>query len=380
MNPAHRASKVFEWAFLLGVLALPLQWFPQIGFGAAQLSDLLFLLAAIAFVFSSTRLIRLPGPDLAWVGVFVCGITISALVNGGSYLKLLGHYELVAVMLMAATLAQDTSVAERLRHALIGAAIVGALTGLSGAVLFYLGEQSGLLNHYGDLVPGNYPRIRGTCVRANMLATVLATGLILVRAEGAKSPVYRWRTAITLLLGCALFFTFSRTWLTVAAGLLALHALQVGSARLRLAAAAATVLTVALLIISARYTIHIDPTRFWQATVSTDPASRWVIWQGALNTIASNPIWGLGPGAAASNNWSAHLVWLNLWAVLGLAPLCAFAMGCYRAMRLYRYDLGAAVVLGVMLLDGFARDIEDMRHLWVVLGLLLATSCVRGEK
>jgi hypothetical protein len=86
---------------------------------------------------------------------------------------------------------------------------------------------------------------------------------------------------------------------------------------------------------------------------------------GAINTIASSPLWGLGPGAAVSNGWSAHLVWLNLWAVGGVAPLCGFAIGCYRAMRLYRYELGIAVALGVMLLDGFARDIEDMRHLWV---------------
>jgi hypothetical protein len=70
-------------------------------------------------------------------------------------------------------------------------------------------------------------------------------------------------------------------------------------------------------------------------------------------------------GTAVSNGWSAHLVWLNLWAVLGVVPLCGFAIGCYRAMRLYRYELGIAVALGVMLLDGFARDIEDMRHLWV---------------
>ena len=373
MNRADRASKVFEGAFLLGVIALPLQWFPQVGLSGMQLSDFLFLFAVLAMTFSSTRLIQLPRPDLVWMGLFVGGVVVSAVVNGGSFLKLIGHLELVAVMLMAATLAQDVAVATRLRQALIGAAIVGALTGLAGVVLFYLGEQSALLNHYGDLVPGNYPRIRGTCVKANMLATVLATGLVLVRAEGNDSLGAGWRTAITLLLGVALFFTFSRTWLTVAAGLLVLHALQSESARLRLAAAAATVLTIVLLLITARYNIVIEPTRFWQATISTDPATRWVIWGGAIDTIVTNPLFGVGPGAAASNSWSAHLVWLNLWAVLGVAPLCGFAIGCYRAMRRYRFELGIAVALGVMLLDGFTRDIEDMRHLWVMMGLMLAT-------
>ena len=76
MKLADRASKVFEWAFLLGVVALSLQWFPQIGFSGVQLSDFLFLFAVLAMAFSGTRLIRLPGPDLVWLGLFIGGTVL----------------------------------------------------------------------------------------------------------------------------------------------------------------------------------------------------------------------------------------------------------------------------------------------------------------
>ena len=252
-------------------------------------------------------------------------------------------------------------------------AILGAATGLLGAVFYFAGEETRLLNHYGDLLPGDYPRIRGTCLKANMLATIIATGLIMLWSEDQESLQGRYRFIVTLLLLTALLFTFSRTWLTLGSGLLALRALQNPSPQRMLLAAISILVVIALLLVSARFTINVDPTHFWQASISSDPATRWVIWKDSLETLRANPFFGTGPGSpATSSGWSAHLAWLNLWVVLGVVPLCAFLAGSYRVLRRYRFEMGAAVAVGVIMLDGLARDVEDMRHLWVLMGLLLA--------
>lgn len=325
-------------------------------------------------VFSGRRLIKLTRGDVSWLGAFVAGIALSALVNDGSYLKLAGHLELVVVMLIAATLSQDQVLAIRLRQALIWAAIVGATAGLLGALLFFLGEETPLLNHYGDLLPGDYPRIRGTCFKVNMLATIVATGLILLPGEEKTSLLAKLRWPLALLLGTALLFTFSRTWLTLGAGLVTLRALDEQTGRRKMLAIAAVVIVAVLLVVSARFTIQLEPTHFWRATITDEPGTRWVIWGDALNTVAANPIFGAGPGSPATDlGWSAHLVWLNLWAVLGVVPLCAFAVGTYRALGRYQLETVVAVALGVILLDGLARDVEDMRHVWILMGLLLGS-------
>lgn len=374
MHLRKRASGIAEWAFLAGVITLSLQWFPSIPLGGAQLSDLMFLVAAVAMVISLRQSIRLPGLDLAWIGAFVAGVIASGLVNDGSYLKLVGHLELVAIMIIAASLSQQEGAATRLRRALIWAAIVAAAAGLLGALLFFAGESTRLLAPYGQLLPGSYPRIRGTAIGTNMLATILATGMILLRSEARSSLLGKLRFPIAFGLCAALLFTFSRTWLTLGAGVLIIAALEQRKRSLVVIAVAAVFIVITLLLVSARFIIVLEPTRFWEVAITAEPGSRWVIWRAVLDTIAANPIFGAGPGAPAiSSGWSAHLVWLNLWAVLGLLPLCAFAFGIWRTLRYFVLAPYVAIAVVVILLDGMARDVEDMRHLWVLMGMLLGS-------
>tara|TARA_R110002096_G_scaffold16898_2_gene57694 strand:+ start:21937 stop:23073 length:1137 start_codon:yes stop_codon:yes gene_type:complete len=370
--PHNPADKVAQWAFLTAIATISLQWIPALGLPGAQVSDALFLVAGVAVLFSSHKLIRVARGDQAWLGLFVVGVVASAVINGGSYIKLLGHLELVTVLLLAATLGQDQKIASRIKQALIWMGILAAVTGLLGAVLYFAGCETRLLNHFGDLLPGNYPRVRGTCIKVNMLATIIATGLIMLWDEDKRTLLGRYRLIVTLLLLSGLLFTFSRTWLTVGCGLLALRALHTPGPRRVLLATVSLVAVSALLLVSARYTISLDPTHFWQASIRSDPATRWVIWGDSLESLKANPFWGKGPGSpATSSGWSAHLSWLNIWVVLGLAPLCAFVAGTYRVLVRYRFEMGAVVAVGVILLDGLARDVEDMRHLWVLMGLVL---------
>ena len=378
MSVSDHAAKLALWSFALGVVTISLQWFPALPLKGAQLADFLFLVAAAAMVVSRRQLIELARVDQLWIALFAGGAVVSAVVNGGSYLKLLGHLELAFVLIMAASLSLEEANGRRLRQALIWAALLAAVTGLVGALLFFAGHESALLNHYGDLLPGSYPRIRGTCLKANMLATILATGLILLHGEDKSSRLGRWRYAVAGVLVVALLFTFSRTWLTLGAGYLVLRALEKRSAHRTVLAAMAVAIVTLLLLVSARYTILLEPTRFWDVASSSEPGTRWVIWGDALETVKSHLLFGRGPGSpATASGWSAHLVWLNLWAVLGIVPLCGFAIGIYRALGKYRAEAALAVAVGVIVLDGFARDVEDMRHLWVLMGLLIGSRAKR---
>jgi hypothetical protein len=382
--------RLFELCLLAGIVLIPVQQAPflpnyaRLGITAA---DLLFALAGALWIAHAlrcelSRVIKSVAPwDWAWLSVFSLGVCASAMVNGGSYLKLLGHLELVAIALMVAHLACQEDGRDRVLLALIGAALVGATTGLTGAALFYCGEPSFLLNHYGDLEPGNYPRIRGTAIRANMLATIIATGIAItwtIRAQWRYRVAYLTRPVLAILL-LALFFTFSRTWLTLACGLLWFWAARGATSR-TYAAAGVTVLVISLHVALARWNIVVNPTRFWEASIPGDAGTRWVMWGNAAESIKAHPLFGRGPGSAATaKGWSAHLTWLNLWAVLGIAPLLAFATGMARCLAHHRNSLAAALALGIMLLDSTSRDIEDMRHLWVLVGILIAATSAIPE-
>ena len=383
--------RLFELFLLVGIVLIPVQQAPflphysRLGITAA---DLFFAVAGALWVAHALRcgissVLKSVEPwDWAWLSVFSLGACASAIANGGSYLKLVGHLELVAIALMVAHLACQEDGRDRVLLALVGAALVGATTGLIGAALFYFGEPTFLLNHYGDLEPGSYPRIRGTAIRANMLATIVATGIAItwtVRAQWRGSRAACLTRPILAILLFAFVFTFSRTWLTLGCGLLWLWAARGGKSR-TYAAAGVTVLVIALHVALARWNIAVNPMRFWEASIPGDAGTRWVIWGDAVESVKAHPLFGRGPGSpATANGWSAHLTWLNLWAVLGLAPLLAFAAGMARSLARHRTCLPAALALGIMLLDSTSRDIEDMRHLWVLIGILVAVGSAPPE-
>lgn len=355
------------------MVALPLQWFPPIPVAGAQVSDFAFALAALVLLASRPAIGQLLRFDLVVLGLFIAGVVASAVANGGSYLKLAGHAELMVIAVVAALLARDEESAARLRLALVVAAVLAAVLGLAGAALYYAGQPTGLLNHYGDLVPGDYPRIRGTCVRANMLASVLATGGVILLAQPSR-VLSRWvRAALIAVICLALLFTFSRTLLSFAVGVGAVLVARRPSRAGWVAWGLGAALVTGLLLISARYEILLDPTRPWEVSLSEAVATRWIYWRDALENVREHVLFGVGPGrAAAAAGRSAHLTWLNLWAVLGIVPLLAFAAIMARALLAFRGAIGAGIALVVILLDSLGRDVEDMRHVWILVGLLLA--------
>ncbi|HEX5058600.1 MAG TPA: hypothetical protein VFV99_04530 [Kofleriaceae bacterium] len=366
---------------VVGVALIALQNFPPLPIRGAQLSDGIAGLGAPLVLATTLRiggwsaLVPSRAATVAAVGyaLFAC---VSFATAGGSAMRLLGYVWLVGFGFAVSVAGQDADVAQRLRRALIVAALIGAVTGLVGAVLFWTGKPTGLLNIAGDLVPGNYPRIRGTLGRANALAGLLATGLLLV-----GDVPRRWRVPVAIVLAVALVFTFSRSWIALgASGAVWWLALTPKHTRMRDIAAVLVVLaTIAVMLAVSWLEIRVDPTRPFATTIGDGVGTRWIHLNDALSTISAHPL-GVGPGRAATyNGWDAHFSPINIAAVIGIPAAIAFvvlfALALVRSIRAARDgDIvfrGVAAALVLFGIDALARDIEDQRALWVLLGLAL---------
>jgi hypothetical protein len=343
-----------------------------------QLSDIIFALAFVQFLWDRFEIP--PAFASVPIAVFAAGAAVSTLF-GGSQVKLLGHFELAALGWMAVCASPDSS--RWLRRALVIAAGLAALTAMAGLVVFFTGiagyDASGrpenpLLYIHGALVSDNYPRPRGSLVTGAMLTSVVATGSALLWFERALVPGVWLRRLIYAVCGVALFFAFSRTIVTLAIVLGAAELWRRGRPRwAHGACVVAAAAYAAALWISLRYEIVLNPLEPWAVDVLAADGNRFGIWRNAVATLAENPIVGVGPGMLVAKGLSAHNTWLNLWAVLGVVPLVAFAflmLGSIRAVVGSR-SLGVACALIFGLIESTYNDIEDMRHVWLLIGIAL---------
>lgn len=368
-----------------GVMLLPFQWFPPMPLPGMQLSDILFGVAFALLVLR--RPVLPPGDVMLALALFAAGATI-AIANGGSPVKLLGHYMLVAICAMAATV--PPTLAFRLRQALVAAAFFGSLAAIAGLALHAAGEahydalgwpDHPLLYHHGALQAGDYPRPRGTFVTGALMTSVICNGLILLWFDPGLLRL-RWARTIVYALGlAAVFFAFSRSlgvMLFVVSGFELWRRRTPGS--IRVAWVVAMLAAIILLALSLRYRVILDPTQFWAVGLADEPGDRWERWLKAIERIVENPLVGAGPGVAVANGWTAHNTILNTWAVLGLVPLLAFLYLFYRAgratWRARALPLSAALTFAGI--QSLYSDFEDLRHLWILFGLAVATTFVAG--
>ena len=362
-----RSDERLSWLLAAGIALISVATWPVLPVRGAQLSDL--VCAAGAALVLAMR----PPPLARMVGLG--SYALAACLAGGSLVRLAG-YGWVVVLALAVSVAEPRLV----RRALVVAALIGALTGLAGAVLYFAGKPTGLLNIAGDLVPGNYPRIRGTMMRANALAGLLATALFFL-----GDVPRRWRIAATATLLLALVFTFSRTWIALAAAAavawLALHDRHTRGRDL--AAAAVVALAIAVMLAVSWLNIRLDPTRPWDIEIVAGAGTRWIHLRDALATIAAHPL-GVGAGGTATaDGWDAHFTLANIAALVGIPAALAItgivSHALVRAIRAARGGNGSARAIAATLLlfclDALARDIEDQRALWVVVGLAVS-SCL----
>jgi O-antigen ligase len=214
-----------------------------------------------------------------------------------------------------------------------------------------------------------------------MLAELALVPLVLLIVDGERL-LRRARWPLVALLAITLLLTLTRTLLAVPVALL-LPGL-IGVEPRKIPRALAIALLVALAIVSMRVDVH----------GRGEPGIRWRIAGSALAHAAAHPLLGVGPARAAAQagwpsatdpvfDWDAHSTVLDVAATTGVpALLCLVALLALvlrSGWRAPREATQVALLCGLLatLFDAITVDVEDFRHLWLLLGLTSAQRWLR---
>jgi small-conductance mechanosensitive channel len=255
-----------------------------------------------------------------------------------------------------------------------------ALLTVVALVLFYAGETTSLLGVYGEQFErsGRYARVAAGFATPPLLGSWCIVMAAIVAWPRAGLPWRRTVIAQVALVGVAAA-TLSRPLLGVLAVLVVQWAARVPSrVRIRLAASFVIGAVLALAVLTVGR-LHVDPTRPLEASyVVPDPGNRREAAETSWHTLRERPIVGKGPGSYPGTNrgqpFRAHLTPLNIAATLGIPALAAITGFVLALWRRRERPTDVALWSGAvgLALDALAQDIEHFRHVWLLIGLLMA--------
>jgi len=383
---------------------------PNFSFGTASatITDILFLITTGLWLASLiARINSFRFDNFYWLlALYGSGLTLSALfsVNVAASLRRLPiEIYLIGLSVLTCGIVNSTAMLKRVAFAWLGAALVASIIGAAAIGSFYLNWTNPIsdfaLHHYGSLPPGNYPRIQGTFEYPSLLCNYLTVGLMFVFI-GLKLEWWDMKAAIaaTTCISIAIAFTFTPgiggAMLAAAMWYWVVREKRVAG---RLALGAGMLAFIAFLIISTFTPIATSTSPFyfdiggWRI----DPTQRLLAWMQAGNTFLGNAIFGKGLGQpVASVHFlapsgqhqilsDAHNVFLNVAGQSGLAGLIPLILICWamlrRSMSVKRdgslrwasCGLGIAF-FSVLIAQGAVGSFENSRHIWVLIGLILA--------
>jgi hypothetical protein len=325
-----------------------------------------------------------------------------------SIVKLLGETYLLGLAVLTFNLVRDEKDFRRVIVAWLAGAFVAAAIGVVTILIFYVQPQSWLLDYttyaYGAVPVGNYPRLKSTFVTASMFCNYLTVSLaMLFIAERAKIiGKALFSILYFLILICAVF--------TISSGIGGV-ALFIGvwywtiyrdKQRLFARASLAFGITSAIFF-CAMNCVALQPYANAPYSISLPfsetvlyPSSRFLVWTEGLKTFAANFFVGNGLGRSScevlfqntDGSYSlltdAHNIFINVAAqtgIFGLLAIAAIALYFLRQMRRPKItdDFSSTAFSGLTLaflsafiFQGLTGSFEDMRHLWVLIGLLLS--------
>ena len=414
------ALRLSKYLFLLLVFSLPLvRPFNFTLFGLlVPYTDLIFLgsfgLWCVAIIRSETtiRIDRL----FLYIGLYAAAFTISTILSVDptkSFYKLLGEYYLFGLCFLTFNLSSDRQFRKHIVYAWLSGTAITALASVAGFLLFYLGFKTDFdnyfLSHLGSLPAGDYPRIHALFANANMLCNFLNVSVVLIFVAAHLGWI-RKRTAIILGAGTLFSALFS-----ISPGLGGI-ALSVGLwiwavwqkkwfAKPALACGILlAVLAFAATLVSpdTNNTAQEIPLPFIEKNL--EPSVRVLVWQDTLQTVRQYPWFGKGTGMDVANTRyevlsgmqqllrDAHNIWLNVLGQTGVFGLTAFILLLIYLLTRCRFSITDGVngqyfhvalsiaFVGAFLYQGLGGAFEDARHLWVLVGLLGAISCVRANE
>jgi len=288
--------------------------------------------------------------------------------------------------------------------------LVCAMTGLAGFFLYfkYPVLLDVIVDPVGDQVSGVPVRLSSVC-GADILSQYLI-GTILILLYFYKIKYWKFESKLVFGLGMSLLFfanflTFARSFFVCIIVLVVL-ALNLSKSRdwLRIGAVWGLILAmVAAWAIPSIWNIfpveiqRDDANQKLGIQVSTKYSYPRVsvYYPGDLRSIRNNPLWGNGVGHRATgpiklgdrdfpDGADGHNIFLQLWATRGIFGLILYlsfwAMVIIGALKKYRGQAMPLVVKTVfaivvgMMLAGLTVDIEEKRHLYIMLGLLAGFS------
>ena len=403
-----------KWTFLLLVFSLPLVRPFNLTLFDLQVpyTDLIFLVSLVFWIIALVRRKTTLRIDRAYifVGLYALAFTISTYLSVEpklSFFKLLGEYYLFGLSFLALNLVQDLQFTKRDVIAWLVGAGLTFLASFAGFILFYMGytdsDSNYFLSHLGSLPAGNYPRIHALFANANMLCNFLNVGILLALLAERLGWIRR-SIVILLIAGISFAALFS---ISPGLGGIALSVglwfFVVGSNKwfakpmfacgliLAVAAFAVTLISPDTSNTAQEIPLPLIEKKF-------EPSVRALVWEDTIQTVRQYPWFGKGTGTNVADvryevlsgmqQWlgDAHNMWLNVLGQTGLFGLAAFILmlGYFlkRCSFTFRDDnewhyvrvaLSCAFV-GAFLYQGIAGSFEDARHLWVLVGLLAASS------
>ena len=382
-------SRITLSLYLLALALLPWSWFPPFPWlhHHAQWSDLVFAAAAIAWIVEKVRARERPAlrPTHLALGLYLLAAVLSFLATATHWSysanKLLGIGELCVLALITSDVARGPGVMPAIGRVIAITSLVTAAAGVAGIMLFYAGVETRLIGTYGDLVPSSgYARAQAGFNQPNLLASYCIFAGAVVSCRDARLPVWL-RRVTTAALWLAVLMTLSRGILAFALA----AAIRAANTRVRrIAVSAFSAFCVLIFAALSIWNLALDPSKPLSARMDVNDTSRWLALTSSLRTLVENPIFGSGPnthpGRYLGIPFDAHLTPLNIAATLGLPALMAFAFLCTALWRGRRRPTDTAIWSGLagLALDALAQDVEDFRHVWVMIGLAAAYAAGSG--
>jgi O-antigen ligase len=398
----HRLRDAARWLLLALIFSLPLMKlavaYPVV------LTDLIFVLAGLAYgvaVLAGRTDFRWRGEYWVLLAYALC-LAPSLFASSdlaASSVKLLSEFYLIGLAILTAALVTSKDALRRATLAWLAGTAVVALVGVASLLVFAWAPASPLIDFvrydFGTLPPGNYPRFALTFFDGNMLCNYLTASLgmlLLARERG-------WLPALaSALLGTGILLAALSTISPGLGGIVLVPTVWIWLkhrrnrprlARLSLAAGlVVAALFVAVLSVTpilhptAPFLIHVPGTHFILA-----PSGRFLTWSAALAEFARHPLVGHGLGIGAvyvryldpSGNLQlltdAHDMFLNIAAQCGLVGLAGLGALLVYVWRRYRHGTDLPIALlyfNLFVYQGLGGSFEDARHIWVLLGLLMA--------
>jgi hypothetical protein len=378
-----RRPAVVLW--LAAVAGLTFKWLSPFG----DTNENAILADALIAAAAATRLLEVPQRPLrlglphAWLAAYVAWVGVSALAapDHRTALKaLLIVAELAVFAMLTADLVRDDRAARAFGRVVLASVAFTAALSVVALVLFYAGETTSLIGAYGEQfeASGSYARVAAGFATPPLLASWCIAAAAIVAWPRAALP-RRWvvRAQIALVLIAAA--TLSRGLL----GVLIVLALQWAArapTRRRTAVAGGVVLgVVAALAVLTVGRLHVDPKHPSKSDYTVpDPGNRREAAVTSWHTLREHPLVGKGPGSYPGLNrgqpFRAHLTPLNVAATAGVPALVALGGFVAVLWLRRRRPIDIALWSGAvgLALDGLAQDIDHFRHVWLLIGLLMA--------